>query len=60
MLGEAVRGAATLPDGETLLSSVEGFIILWIVLSVRVGFRVLVVRVPYYIGDLLGDPNIDN
>ena len=58
MLGEAVRGAATLPDGQTLLSSessIEGFIIIWIVLSIRVRFRVLVVRVPHYIGDLIGD-----
>ena len=33
---------------------------IWAVLKNRVPFRVLLIRVPYYIGDLKGDPNLEN
>ena len=32
----------------------------WVVFQNRVPFTVLFVRVPYYIGDLKGDPNLEN
>ena len=33
---------------------------IWVVLQLRVPFRVLFIRVPYYIGDPKRDPNFDN
>ena len=33
---------------------------MWVVLQSRVPFRLLFIRVPYYIGDLKRDPNLEN
>ena len=35
------------------------FISMWVTLEIRVPFRILVIMVPYYIGDLNGDPNVE-
>ena len=33
---------------------------IWVVIKIRVPFRVLFIRVPYYIGDQKRDPNLEN
>ena len=33
---------------------------IWVVLSIRALFRVLFIRVSYYVADLKGDPNLEN
>ena len=34
--------------------------LIWVVLQIRVPFRVLSIRVSYYVGDLKRDPNLEN
>ena len=33
---------------------------IWVVLEIRVPFRVLFISLPYYIGDLNRNPNLEN
>ena len=33
---------------------------IWVVFKMRVPFRVVIIRVPYYIGDLKRDPNLES
>ena len=58
-----IIGVATFSKSEYLFRVPErdllviGFLdTLWVVLEIRVRFRVLFVRVPYYIGAIVGSP----
>ena len=47
-------------EGSSNLAHCDKLIFIWVVVYIRVPFRVLSIRVPYYIGDPKQDPNSEN
>ena len=46
--------------GGWVRSATQRFRYAWVLLKIRVPFRVLLIRVPYYFGDSKEDPNLEN